>query len=52
MNGSRASKRQISRLVSTYGRFQGNLFETVEIVTSNMFLKMVISQLDSDLKLR
>ena len=27
-----ASKRQISRLVSTYDRFQGNFFEIVEIV--------------------
>ena len=30
--GLLASKKQISRLVSTYGRFQGNLFEIVETV--------------------
>ena len=30
--GLGASKRQISQLVLTYGRFQGNLFEIVEIV--------------------
>ena len=29
--GLGGNKRQISRLVLTYGRFQGNLFESVKI---------------------
>ena len=51
-----ASKRQISQLVLAYGCFQANLFEIVEFcedcelnMRSNMFFKIVISQLDSDL---
>ena len=32
IKGLEASKRQISRLVSTYCRFRGNLFEIVETV--------------------
>ena len=34
IKGLGASRRQISRLVPTYGRFQENLFEIVQIVNS------------------
>ena len=53
MKGIGTRKRQISRLVSSYGHFQENLFEIMKITNwiwrQIFFFQMVISQLGSDL---